>query len=110
MKLDTDTKTIIKSLVEDEIYFPREKSIDISKFLDEDLTVDLWLLEMATRNCIRFMKHYLGNSGTSPYLFLRNYEDKYRQMRNIIPGSPKDMEELSFIVRFKDKIASDELS
>lgn len=95
-------------------------SIDISKFLDDENTIDLWLLEVATRYSIRFLDDVVSVSSyptdeiskwaidNRPVgLGVMGIADYYLK-RGIAYGSKKALEELEFILSFMKSISEDE--
>jgi hypothetical protein len=109
MKLDNDTRTVMKILIEDKLFIPRTRSLDISKFLDTDRKIDLWLLEVAVRYSIRFLIHMIIRSGkTKIHIDLVGW-DNYYLLRGITDDT-KGEEEFEFIVAYVDSIFKDELS
>lgn len=95
-------------------------SLDISKFLSYDNTIDMWLLETAVRHSIRFLDDVVSISSFPT----KDIEDwardnrpiglgimglaDYYMTRGIVYGSEKALEELSFILSFMKAIAEDE--
>jgi len=108
MKLDNDTKNVMRILIEEKFFIPRTRSIDISKFLDVDRKIDLWLLEVAVRSTSKFLQHiYAGSTKFCiPTIGLLDYCNK----REIKFGSPQMQEEFNFFSDFIDKIVEDEIS
>jgi len=106
MKLDSDTKEVVKSLIEDGFFNPRTYGIDVSKFLDSDKQLDLWLLEVAIRNSIKFVHHATGSS-ISPMIEGLN---EYYILRDIVEDWEKVEEETEFILMFFQSIFEDEIS
>ena len=108
MKLDNDTKNVMRILIEEKFFIPRTRSIDISKFLDVDKKIDLWLLEVAVRSTSKFLQHiYAGSTKFCiPTVGLYDYCTK----RGIEFDSPQMQEEFNFFSDFIDKIVEDEIS
>jgi len=106
MKLDSDTKTVMKELIEDGFFLPKKMSIDISKFLDENKQLDLWLLEVAVRNSIRFIKHATGRTEFREINGLL----EYCSIREVEFGGRNMYEEFRFFQRFIASIINDELN
>lgn len=95
-------------------------SLDISKFLDEDNKLDLWLLELATRLSIKFLDNVCTVS-SYPTEEIANWVENNRPVglgimgladyylkRGIAYGSDNALEELEFIMSFIKNIAEDE--
>ena len=95
-------------------------SIDISKFLNDDLTIDLDSLETCTRLGVRFLDKIIdvtfyptkeiektAKKNRPIGLSLMGFAD-YFLLRKIAYGSSESVEELSFILDFIYKIAKDE--
>lgn len=95
-------------------------SLDISKFLSTDKTLDLGLLEIATRLGIRFLDSVI-DTNTFPTKEIREMSLNCRQLglgimgladyyliRGIAYGSEQALEELGFILEFIKNIAEDE--
>jgi ribonucleoside-diphosphate reductase alpha chain len=95
-------------------------SLDISKFLDENNKLDLWLLEVAVRHSIRFLDNVVSVSSypteditkwameNRPVgLGIMGLADYYLQ-RKIAYGTPKALEELEFMLSFMKSTAEDE--
>lgn len=106
MPLDKETKDVMRSLIEDKIFLPRYRSLDISKFLDENKQLDLWLLEVAVRNSIRFMSHALGRKKQFNYI---EGLPEYCNLRGIEYGDKEMTKEFIFFSKFIDSIVEDEL-
>lgn len=108
MKLDNDTKNVMRILIEEKFFIPRTRSLDISKFLDVDRKIDLWLLEVAVRSTSKFLQHlYAGSTKFCiPTVGLYDYCTK----REIEFGSPQMQEEFNFFSDFIDKTVEDEMS
>ena len=107
MKLDTDTKDVMRTLIEDKIFLPHYRSLDISKFLDEDKKIDLWLLEVAVRYSIRFMSHALQR--TTKFRYIEGLLE-YCELRGIDYGDALMSEEFMFFSKFIDSIVEDEIN
>lgn len=95
-------------------------SLDISKFLNDDKTINLELLELAVRLSIRFLDGVL-DANSFPTDAIKEMSEKCRQVglgimgladyyleRGIAYGSEKALEELSFIMGFIKSVADDE--
>jgi len=95
-------------------------SIDISKFLDDDNTINVELLELATRLSIRFLDSVL-DVNEFPTDAIKEMSVKCRQVglgimgladyylaRGVSYGSDEALEELSFILGFIKSISEDE--
>lgn len=95
-------------------------SIDISKFLNEDKTINLELLELSVRLSVRFLDSVI-DVNSFPTDGIREMAVKCRQIgvgimgladyyleRGVSYGSEKALEELSFIMGFINSIAEDE--
>lgn len=107
MKLDNDTKAVVRQLILDRVFFPRSHALDISKFLDEtDNKLDLWFLELAVRNSIRFTTHALGRDK----ILGMHGVDRYCSQRGISDDYSKRQEETVFIMNFIASIERDELA
>jgi hypothetical protein len=108
MKLDDDTRSVMKFLIGDGIFFPHHRSIDISKVLDEDNKLDLWLLEVTVRYVTKFLLHASGSSIKK--MRIRYFEgiSEYCSLRGIKEKSHQFVEELLFISNFTFSIADDE--
>ena len=105
MKLDSDTKEIMTRLIRDKIFIRRNKSIDISAFLEDDRKLNLWELESCIRACARFLNHINSN-----YRLTLGGTVEYCEIRNIPVGSKQFIEELEFIIHFMRVIVDDEIS
>jgi hypothetical protein len=104
MKLDKDTKDVMRSLIEDKIFLPHNRCVDVTKVLDEDNKLDLWLLEAAIRNSIRFVRHALGVHSVLGIAGLNSYYE----IRGLMDNYNKRKEETDFIVHFFVAIEEDE--
>jgi ribonucleoside-diphosphate reductase alpha chain len=95
-------------------------SLDISKFLDKDNTLDMWLLETAIRHSVIFLDDVVSVSSyptkeitewslaNRPIgLGIMGLADYYIK-RGIAYGSDKALEELEFILSFMKGVAEDE--
>jgi ribonucleoside-diphosphate reductase alpha chain len=95
-------------------------SLDISKFLDEDKTIDLEKLESAVRLSVRFLDrvitknqfpteaiHKWAMDNRPVGLGIMGLADYYL-VREVAYGSPEALEELEFILNFMYQIAEDE--
>ena len=95
-------------------------SLDISKFLNKDNTIDMWLLEMAIRLGVRFLDNVVSKSSypteditkwsmeNRPVgLGIMGLADYYLK-REVAYGSPQALEELEFILSFMKSISEDE--
>lgn len=92
-------------------------SLDISKFLNDDRTIDLELLELAVENSVKFLDAVITeNSFPTRETEAWAYKNRpiglgimgladYYLKRGVAYGSPQALEELSFIVSFIYKIA-----
>jgi len=109
MKLDDDTRKVMKILIEEGFFIPSDRCIDISKLLDVDKKLDLWLLEVTIRASIKFLQHALAGSNKPVNLGISGIME-YCAKRDIIWGTPKATEEYRFIFSFKENIIKDELS
>ncbi len=95
-------------------------SLDISKFLREDRTINLELLDLATRLSIRFLDDVVERSSYPTDDIARWAKDNrpvglgimgladYYLKRGVAYGSDKSIEELKFILKFIKEIAEDE--
>lgn len=95
-------------------------SLDISKFIDEENTLDLWLLENAIRYSVRFLDDVASRSSYPTEEITKWMHDNrpvglgimgladYYLKREVAYGSPKALEELEFILSFMKGIAEDE--
>ena len=108
MKLDNDTKNVMRILIEEKFFIPRTRSIDISKFLDVDRKIDLWLLEVAVRSTSKFLQHIYG--GSTKFCIPTTGLLEYCEKRKISFGSPLMQDEFNFFSDFIDKIVEDEIS
>lgn len=109
MKLDSDTKDIMRGLIEDKVFDRRTGGLDIVKFLDENNQLDLWYLEVAIRYSTKFLKHALAGS-TKPIILRTENTTGYLKQRGLNHTSAKSKEELDFIMFFKNTIIHDELT
>ena len=107
MKLDNDTKDIMRSLIITGHFVPRTRSLNISKFLDEDNTIDLWLLEVAVRNLVVFMNHATGWHGQTVIAISGKIE--YITIRGLLYEHERATSELRFVRSFIDSITKDAL-
>ena len=107
MKLDIDTKDVMRTLIEDKVFLPRYRSIDISKFLDENKQLDLWFLEVAVRYSIRFMSHALQR--ITKFWDISGLPE-YCKLRGIDYGDMLMSEEFMFFSKFIDSIVEDEIN
>lgn len=95
-------------------------SIDIAKFLQSDLSLDLEKLEVATRLGIRFLDSVITEN-YFPTDDIRDWAYKNRPVglgimgladyylrREVAYGSPQALEELGFVLQFMKNIAEDE--
>lgn len=95
-------------------------SLDISKFLDDDKALDLWLFEVAIRYGVRFLDNVVTHS-SYPTKDIQEWVDKnrpvgigimgladYYMKREVAYGSDQALEELEFIMSFMKGIAEDE--
>jgi hypothetical protein len=108
MKLDNDTKNVMRILIEDKFFIPHFRSIDISKFLDVDRKIDLWLLEVAIRFTSKFLQHM--RSGSTKFCIPTVGLYDYCVKRGIEFDSPQMQEEFNFFSDFIDSIIKDETS
>lgn len=95
-------------------------SIDISKFVGDDKTIDMWLLEVATRLSIRFLDNVCSVSSYPTKDIAKWVSENrpvglgimgladYYMIREIPYGSDQALEELEFILSFMKGIAEDE--
>lgn len=107
MKLDNETKDVMRELIKSRTYLPHTHGLDIAKFLDPvDNKLDLWFLEVAVRNSIRFTRHALGDSE----ILSMNGLQEYYKLRGITDDHKKRQEETIFIMNFIASIERDECS
>ena len=107
MKLDIDTKEVMKELIANNTFDYHKRSIDISKFLDENKQLDLWFLEVAVSYSIRFMTHALGKPSR-----LRNVTgiQEYCDIREVKLADMVSSDEFMFFTTFIDRIAEQEIN
>lgn len=106
MKLDSITKDVMRELIKSRTYLPHSHGLDIAKFLDPvDNKLDLWFLEVAVRNSIRFTRHALG---VNEILSMAGLQEYYK-LRGIASDNKKRQEETIFIMNFIASIERDEL-
>lgn len=107
MKLDDDTKHVMKLLIEDGVFNTETRGLDISKFLDEDNKLDLWFFEVAIRYSVKFLRHLKQSDN---FILYTDNVAGYLSKRGLNYTSSKSIEELDFIQNFKNSIILDELS
>jgi hypothetical protein len=109
MKLDNETREVMKHLIEERIFLPHSKSIDISKVVDmEDRKVDLWLLELIVRTATKFLLHASGSSIKKVKIGDLIGLPEYCEERGIEFCSIQMNKEYSFLLNFVDNIVEDE--
>lgn len=108
MRLDDDTRDVMRYLIGDKIFLPHYRSIDISKMLDEDNKIDLWLLELAVRYSTRFLLHASGSSTDKMEMEYLEGLYEYCEKRGIEYCSAQMYEEYGFMYRFMNNIINDE--
>ena len=106
MKLDQDTKEVVSLLIKNEMFYPYKRTLDISKFLDENKQLDLWLLEVAVRYSMKFMNHALGK--TVKFRLITGLPE-YCKIREIVYVDFLASDEFQFIYTFIDRIIEDEV-
>ena len=95
-------------------------SLDISKFLDEDNTIDLWLLEISVKAAVQFLDNVI-DVNSFPTKEIDDTAKRFRPLglgimgladyylkRGVVYGSDKALEELGFILSFIKSIAENE--
>lgn len=104
--LNDREKYVLKYALENEIFIRSDRSLDISKFLDDNNQIDLWFFELTLRVITKIIYDISKITGKFYLLKLTGF-DRYIEKRNI--SEEGFNEERMFILKFKEAVEMEDI-